>query len=155
MSNTVCIDLKEVIGIDIGKAGNIALSTGFRMTLKTEDDVHELFRQLVQYNTEVIALEEHSDSKTERKKLKGLFLANDLISRYSKYRSFGSISLIYIDKFKSSIICNKCKFVDRDSRVEPWLFVCTCCGERINADVNAALNIKHSAERQIREGELS
>ena len=44
--------------------------------------------------------------------------------------------------------------MDRASRVAPWLFECTCCGERINADVNAALNIKHAAEEQLNNGNM-
>jgi transposase len=36
--------------------------------------------------------------------------------------------------------------VDKKSRVTPWLFDCTYCSFRINADVNAAKNIKDAAE---------
>jgi len=139
--------IHEVVGIDIGKVGNIALSTGFRMTVKTSEDAYELFRQIIQYNTLVIALE---DNRHDKKKIKGLDLASNLITNYCKARTFGHIDIIYVDKFKSSIICSNCKFVDRESRREPWLFVCTYCGFRVNADVNAARNLKHATEDKLR-----
>ena len=87
--------------------------------------------------------------KKKRKRIKGLHKALDLIVKYCNSRTFAKINLIYIDEFKSSLICSKCKFVDRASRVEPWLFCCTYCGYQINADVNAALNIQHAAEKKL------
>ncbi len=155
MVTSTRIAVDQVIGIDIGKVGNIALSTGFQMVIKTEQDTYNLFRQIFQYNANIIALEEHNDySKNERKSIKGLFIANDLIIRYAKSRLNAKINIIYVDKFKSSVICSKCKFVDRASRVTSWLFKCTCCGRRINADVNAALNIKFAAEEKITKSKI-
>lgn len=146
---------EQVVGIDIGRAGNIALSTGFRMKITKLEDVQKLFRQLSEYSTITIALEEHSNyDKSKRSRLRGLLVANDLIARYARSRPFGYMPIVYVDKFKSSIICNKCRFVDRASRVETWLFICTACGEEVNADVNAALNIKHAAEEKIQMGIL-
>jgi len=150
VTNTV-ISLNQVVGIDIGKVGNIALSTGFRMIVKDETDVVTLFRQILQYNSNIVALEQHNN-KREKRVLKGLYVANDLITRYIKSRLNARIQIVYVDRFKSSIMCHKCRFVDRESRIEPWLFICTCCGENINADVNAALNIKIAAEEKINEG---
>ena len=148
MLNTLTV-VRSVIGIDIGKIGNVALSTGFQTIVQNEEDVHNLFRQIVQYGTTTIALELFPIERKRKKRIKGLHKALDLIVKYCKTRTFAPINVVYIDEFKSSIICSSCKFVDRASRVEPWLFRCTYCGNEINADVNAALNIQHAAENQL------
>ena len=148
MLNTLTA-VRSVIGIDIGKIGNVALSTGFQTIIRNEEDVHNLFRQIVQYGTTTIALELFPIARSKKKRIKGLHKALDLIVKYCKTRTFAPINIIYIDEFKSSIICSSCRFVDRASRVEPWLFICTYCGYEVNADVNAALNIQHAAEKQI------
>ena len=148
MLNTLTA-VRSVIGIDIGKIGNVALSTGFQTIIRNEEDVHNLFRQIVQYGTTTIALELFPIAKSKKKRIKGLHKALDLIVKYCKTRTFAPINIMYIDEFKSSIICSSCKFVDKASRVEPWLFICTYCGYEVNADVNAALNIQHAAEKQI------
>lgn len=154
ITNTV-VALHRVVGIDIGKIGNIALSTGFRQVIKTEEDILNLFRQILQYDANFVSLEQHNDySKNERKSIKGLFIANDLIVRHIKSRLNARIQIVYVDSFKTSVMCHKCKFVDRASRVQPWLFECTCCGISINADVNAALNIKSAAEEKLNDGVL-
>ena len=148
MLNTLTA-VRSVIGIDIGKIGNVALSTGFQTIVQNEEDVHNLFRQIVQYGTTTIALELFPIARSKKKRIKGLHKALDLIVKYCKSRTFAPINVVFIDEFKSSIICSSCKFVDRESRVEPWLFCCTYCGNEINADVNAALNIQHAAESQL------
>ena len=148
MLNTLTA-VHSVIGIDIGKIGNVALSTGFQTIVQNEEDVHNLFRQIVQYGTTTIALELFPADRKKRKRIKGLHKALDLIVKYCKSRTFAPINVVFIDEFNSSIICSSCKFVDRESRVEPWLFCCTYCGNEINADVNAALNIQHAAESQL------
>ena len=148
MLNTLTA-IRSVIGIDIGKIGNVALSTGFQTIIRNEEDVHNLFRQIVQYGTTTIALELFPIARSKKKRIKGLHKALDLIVKYCKTRTFAPINIMYIDEFKSSIICSNCRFVDRASRVEPWLFICTYCGYEVNADVNAALNIQHAAEKQI------
>jgi len=147
MLQNTCVKLDVITGIDIGKVGDVALSTGYRCIVTNDEDVHNLFKQLAQYGTTTLALEQHDDySKNKRKSIRGLFIANDLIVRYARNRPFGYVNIILVDKFKSSIICSSCKFVDKKSRVTPWLFECTYCSFRINADVNAAKNIKYAAE---------
>lgn len=42
----------------------------------------------------------------------------------------------------TSQMCNRCGFVDRKNRPNQKEFKCLCCGHTINADVNAAQNIK-------------
>lgn len=42
----------------------------------------------------------------------------------------------------TSQTCNRCGFVDKHNRPSQTEFKCLCCGHTINADVNAAQNIK-------------
>ncbi len=47
----------------------------------------------------------------------------------------------YINPAYTSQTCNKCGNVDKENRKTQAAFICTACGHRDNADVNAALNI--------------
>ena len=47
----------------------------------------------------------------------------------------------YVDPAYTSQACNKCGNVDKNNRKTQSVFICTACGHRDNADVNAALNI--------------
>ena len=150
MSTNVLAEQKVVTGIDIGRNGKVSCSTGYQITVDSYAQLCKLFQQFVDYKTAIIGLEDHSKASREFKlKNKKLFQAHNLIVRYSKNRSFGNIELVSVDKFKSSIICSRCRFVDKESRVLPWQFECTACGYKINADVNAAINIKYAAQEII------
>lgn len=47
----------------------------------------------------------------------------------------------WINPAYTSITCSSCKKIDRRSRVKQDTFKCTSCGNTLNADMNAALNI--------------
>ena len=47
----------------------------------------------------------------------------------------------YINPAYTSQTCNKCGNIDKENRKTQAAFLCTACGHRENADVNAALNI--------------
>ena len=51
------------------------------------------------------------------------------------------VRVIYVDPRNTSRTCSKCGYVDKKSRKDQEHFVCTACGNAINADTNAALNI--------------
>ncbi|KAB2380482.1 RNA-guided endonuclease InsQ/TnpB family protein [Actinomadura montaniterrae] len=53
--------------------------------------------------------------------------------------------VVKINPRNTSRTCNACKHVDRESRKSQALFLCTACGHRANADVNAACNIRDTA----------
>ncbi|TMR88417.1 RNA-guided endonuclease InsQ/TnpB family protein [Nonomuraea basaltis] len=58
----------------------------------------------------------------------------------SKARYTGSC-VIAVNPANTSITCHECKNVDTRSRKSQAVFVCTSCGHRDHADVNAAKNI--------------
>ncbi len=47
----------------------------------------------------------------------------------------------FINPYLTSITCSKCGCVDKKSRVNRGLFICTHCGNTVHADLNAARNI--------------
>ncbi|MDP9846330.1 RNA-guided endonuclease InsQ/TnpB family protein [Streptosporangium lutulentum] len=51
-----------------------------------------------------------------------------------------------IDPRYTSQTCNACKHIARESRESQALFSCVACGHRDNADVNAAKNLRDTAE---------
>lgn len=59
------------------------------------------------------------------------------------------IHVVYINPAYTSITCNKCGLVDKKSRVNQSIFKCTGCGNTLNADLNAALNITLKGQESI------
>jgi putative transposase len=52
------------------------------------------------------------------------------------------VTLIEVDPRFSSQTCSGCGHCERGNRKSQEWFECLCCGLRLNADVNAALNLK-------------
>jgi putative transposase len=62
----------------------------------------------------------------------------------SAARSTGT-RVVLVNPAYTSQTCNRCKHVDATSRKSQAVFVCTACGHRDHADVNAAKNILSAA----------
>lgn len=73
------------------------------------------------------------------------FLANwsyfDLQSKIEYKAKMYGIKVVKIKPQYTSQRCNKCGCIDTDSRPDQSTFKCTTCGEKCNADLNAARNI--------------
>ncbi len=59
------------------------------------------------------------------------------------------VTLIEVDPRYSSQTCSDCGHCERGNRKSQESFECLCCGLRLNADVNAALNLKARAELSV------
>lgn len=67
--------------------------------------------------------------------------------RQIKYKSdwFGK-NVIFIGRFEpSSKTCSNCGYVNQDLKLSDREWVCPVCGERLDRDINAAINIKKFA----------
>lgn len=53
--------------------------------------------------------------------------------------------IVFVNPKNTSQTCSSCGNIDKDNRRDQSHFVCTECGLEINADTNAAINIKHLA----------
>ena len=64
-------------------------------------------------------------------------------SRILKYKcDWNSIELVKVDRFyPSSKICSCCGFIKSDLKLSDRVFVCPDCGNRIDRDVNASINL--------------
>lgn len=65
-----------------------------------------------------------------------------------KYKSnWNNISLILVDKFyPSSKTCSCCGCVKEDLKLSDRIFICPDCGNKIDRDYNASLNLKNYGE---------
>lgn len=71
-------------------------------------------------------------SRTYRKVIK-----DKLVRLEEKY----GITTVEVNAAYTSQECSKCGFVSKGNRKSQSAFHCTCCGHKVNADVNAARNI--------------
>ena len=61
-----------------------------------------------------------------------------------------NIPLIIADRwFPSSKTCNRCGFIKKDLKLSDRTFICPNCGNKIDRDYQASLNLKWYGERQI------
>lgn len=65
-----------------------------------------------------------------------------------KYKSnWNNISLVLVDKFyPSSKTCSCCGCVKEDLKLSDRIFICPDCGNKIDRDYNASLNLKNYGE---------
>ena len=55
-------------------------------------------------------------------------------------------NVLFIGRFEpSSKLCHKCGYINRELTLKNREWVCPECGERLDRDVNAAINIKKIA----------
>ena len=60
------------------------------------------------------------------------------------------ITTVEVNAAYTSQECSKCGFVSKGNRKSQSKFSCTCCGHKVNADVNAARNIIKSRSFDIK-----
>lgn len=119
------------------------------ITNQRNDFLHKLSTHLVR-NYDTICLEDLN--------VKGMEQNNHLARaiqgaawgefvRQLEYKSdwYGK-SILFIGKFEpSSRLCHKCGYINRDLKLSDREWVCPQCGEHLDRDVNAAINIKEIA----------
>ena len=59
------------------------------------------------------------------------------------------VYLQWINPAYTSITCYKCGKIDKQSRAKQSVFKCTSCGNTLNADYNAALNIALKGQERV------
>jgi putative transposase len=66
----------------------------------------------------------------------------------TKARELG-VFIIKVHPAYTSITCSSCGHLDKHSRVNQSNFVCTGCGNMVNADLNAAINIARKGQERL------
>lgn len=56
-------------------------------------------------------------------------------------------TLVAVNPVNTSRMCSKCGYTHKDNRKSQALFECVACGHTMNADVNAAINIRNRARQ--------
>ena len=69
------------------------------------------------------------------------------LKQFLSYKSKrAGVTVIEVDPRYSSQECSACHHTERANRPSQELFSCQCCGLKLNADMNAALNLKARGE---------
>lgn len=79
--------------------------------------------------------------KTQRARMAGW--SYDQLRQFLTYKAaMAGVSLVVIDPRNTSRTCSKCGYCEKANRKNQAEFQCQSCGSQMNADANAALNIK-------------
>jgi putative transposase len=116
---------------------------------RRSDFLHKLSTDLVrEYNTICI------ENLNVKGMMKNRHLANSIQSaawsefaRQLQYKcDWHGKNIIFIGRFEpSSKTCSKCGYINRDLKLSDRDWVCPICGEHLDRDINAAINIKDFA----------
>jgi putative transposase len=85
-------------------------------------------------------------SRDARNRLSGWSFAQ-LVGFLDYKAKLAGVSLVKVDPRNTSRTCSKCQHCEKDNRKSQEEFLCVSCGMSMNADVNAALNIRALADR--------
>lgn len=113
----------------------------------TSDTNHKLSKQLINHcllnEIDVLSLEKLSGaSLSNRKHRKYNWAFKDLLAKIEYKAKFCGIKVVCVDPRCTSRTCSSCGSQSKDNRETQSLFACKSCGARMNADVNAAKNIR-------------
>lgn len=114
----------------------------------TNDLNHKLSRQLVDYcslhKIGVLSMEDLKGSHLSNRKFRRYNWAfKDLINKVKYKAECAGLKVISVDPRYTSQTCSSCGQKSGDNRVSQSLFLCSHCGLKANADINAAKNICH------------
>jgi putative transposase len=79
---------------------------------------------------------------------------NDIKTRLQYKSAWNGVKLVEINRFfPSSKTCSHCGYVKEDLKLSERSWICPHCGEQIDRDVNAAINIKNEGYRILTEAQ--
>lgn len=115
------------------------------------DFLHKVSTKIAKENYTVILENLNIDKLSKSKRLSKHILdcGWGIFSSMLKYKT----NVITISPKHTSQTCSSCGIIDAKSRISQSKFVCTNCGEIVNADVNAAKNIKSKGIAFVRQRE--
>ncbi len=112
----------------------------------TDDLNHKLSAKLIDYcisnNIGVLALENLKGGHLANRKFRKYSWAfKDLLNKISYKAHNAGLEVIGVDPRYTSQTCSICGQKEKSNRISQSLYVCSACGARLNADINAARNI--------------
>lgn len=116
----------------------------------TQNYNHQISRRIVDFakenQCEYINMEYLEGSSFTDKKMLGTWTYYEL-QQYIKYKAeMDGIKVRFVNPAYTSQTCSKCGYVDSENRLEQEKFVCKKCGNSLNADYNASINIANSTD---------
>ena len=79
---------------------------------------------------------------------------NEIKTKLQYKSSWNGVKVVEIDRFfPSSKTCSHCGYVKQDLKLSERYWICPNCGERIDRDINAAINIKNEGYRILTEAQ--
>jgi len=113
----------------------------------TDDLNHKLSAKLIDYcvsnNIGVLALETLRGSHLANRRFRRYTWAfKDLLNKISYKAVNAGLKVIGVDPRYTSQTCSSCGQKEKSNRISQALYVCSACGARLNADINAARNIR-------------
>jgi len=112
----------------------------------TDDLNHKLSAELIDYcvsnNIGVLALETLRGSHLANRRFRRYTWAfKDLMNKISYKALNAGLKVIGVDPRYTSQTCSACGQKEKSNRISQSLYVCSTCGAKLNADINAARNI--------------
>jgi IS605 OrfB family transposase len=113
----------------------------------TDDLNHKLSAKLIDHcisnNIGVLALENLKGGHLANRKFRKYSWAfKDLLNKISYKAHNAGLEVIGVDPRYTSQTCSSCGQKEKSNRISQGLYVCSNCGARLNADINAARNIR-------------
>lgn len=145
---------KMVKGSNNWKKQKIRVARAYEKVRNQRTDWQQKQSTILANQYDMIAVED-IDYKTMAQGLHLAKATND--NGFGQFRSFLSYKmeergkkLVTIDKwFPSSKTCRFCGSVNPELKLQDRMWICPSCGERIERDMNAAINIKNEALRML------
>lgn len=79
---------------------------------------------------------------------------NDIKTKLQYKSAWNGLKFVEVGRtFPSSKTCSHCGYVNKDLKLNERYWICPNCGERIDRDVNAAINIKNEGYRILTEAQ--
>ena len=119
------------------------------ITNQRSDFLHKLSTHLVR-NYDVICLEDLNVKGMEQnhhlaRAIQGAAWSEFVRQLEYKSEWYGK-NVLFIGRFEpSSKLCHKCGYINQDLKLSDREWICPVCGEHLDRDVNAAINIKNIA----------
>lgn len=119
------------------------------ITNQRNDFLHKLSTHLVR-NYDVICLEDLNVKGLEQnhhlaRAIQGAAWSEFVRQLEYKSEWYGK-NVLFIGRFEpSSKLCHKCGYINKELQLKDREWVCPVCGEKLDRDVNAAMNIKEIA----------
>lgn len=108
--------------------------------------LHQVTHQIIKLNPSVVIMEDLNIQKMMKNKYLSSYIYEQNFFTFRemmRYKcEFNNIQFILVDKyFPSSKMCNKCGNIKSNLQLSDRTYVCECCGNVVDRDLNAAINL--------------